>query len=176
MRAAGRGKDNQFCVRAIAAREIFEWSDGGLERKPSESHEDCKSPYYLQANAKNTDWPWWSFRYYATGVEGTVEIGSLCTGGGGSTAAPSQVRRSGSPPHGRRPVSGDPGLGHPNLRYGSWANRRGKHSPVGVVAVQRSQPSQRCLPRCACRYKKYHDPNTYCSGVSRCSVQRYSRI
>jgi hypothetical protein len=40
------------------------------------------------------------------------------TSEGGSR--PSQVRKSGSPPHGRRPVRGDPGSGAPALLRSGW--------------------------------------------------------
>jgi putative transposase len=63
---------------------------------------------------KPEEWAWSSFRHYSTGLEGTVEIESFWTGWRRENRdIPSRVRKSESPPHGRRPVRGDPGPGAP---------------------------------------------------------------
>jgi putative transposase len=92
-------------------RRYYDFNVGTEEKTVEKLRYMHRNPVNRGLVAKPEDWEWSSFRHYATGLEGLVEIESEWTARRRETRA-AEVRGLppfAQPPHGRRPVRGDPG-------------------------------------------------------------------
>lgn len=66
--------------RPFWQRRYYDFNVHSAEKTTEKLRYIHRNPVVRGLAAKPEDWPWSSFRHYATGVEGTVEIESFWTG------------------------------------------------------------------------------------------------